>query len=444
MAGPYYVRSGAGGAGTGADWTNAFTTLVAAFAAMVAGDTAYVAHDHAETQASAMTLTSPGTAASPCKVICGSTAGSVPPVSADLATTGTISTTGANALTFGAGYTYYYGLAFSAGSGVVNSGLVISGAGLHYFKSCKTAKLGTNAAVAAITVGAVTPSAYFEVIFDNTTVQFGSTGDRIAVRGKFKWINTPSAIAGATFPAFLFGTSNALATVALIEGVDLSALTSNGLVAVADAGNSFVFKHCKLGSGFVVSGTQTLPGGGNVKIIACDSGDTNYKTEMHASYLGVQTTETTIVHSGGASDATTPVSWKIVTTANPERHMPFECLPIAIWNETTGSAITVTLEGVWDAGAVPNSDDIWINVEYLGTSGFPLGNFASSAPADVLAAGTALASSSVTWTTTGLATPVKFKMSVTITPQEKGPITVRIRAGAASKTFYVDPKITVT
>jgi hypothetical protein len=59
-----YVYSGAAGAGTGADWTNAYTTLTAALAAKAAGDDFWVAHDHAETQASALTLTSPGTPAS--------------------------------------------------------------------------------------------------------------------------------------------------------------------------------------------------------------------------------------------------------------------------------------------------------------------------------------------------------------------------------------------
>src|SRR3990167_972428 len=96
-----YVDSNAVGAGTGADWANSYTTLAAALTAKAAGDNFWVSHDHAETQASAMTLTSPGTAASPCKVMCVDSAGSVPPASADLATTATITTTGANALTFG-------------------------------------------------------------------------------------------------------------------------------------------------------------------------------------------------------------------------------------------------------------------------------------------------------------------------------------------------------
>ena len=48
----YYVWSGAGGSANGSSWANAFTTLTMAFATEVAGDTLYVAHDHAESTAS--------------------------------------------------------------------------------------------------------------------------------------------------------------------------------------------------------------------------------------------------------------------------------------------------------------------------------------------------------------------------------------------------------
>jgi hypothetical protein len=174
-------------------------------------------------------------------------------------------------------------------------------------------------------------------------------------------------------------------------------------------------------------------------LLRCDSGDTNYRHERYR-YAGMQTTETTIVRTGGASDGTTPIAWKIITTANSKRYKPFEALPISIWNETTGSAITLTVQGIWGGGAVPTNADIWMDVEYLGTSGFPLGGFASSGPADQLAAGTNLSAGSGTW---GGST-TKFTLSKQITPQEKGPITVYIKAALASSTFYIDPKITVT
>jgi hypothetical protein len=106
-------------------------------------------------------------------------------------------------------------------------------------------------------------------------------------------------------------------------------------------------------------------------MVNCDSGAVNYRNEVSA-LQGALTTETTIVRTSGQSDGTTAVSRKIVTNTNPAWGMPFEAPPIAIWNETTGSAITVTLYGIWGGGAVPNNDDFWIDVEYLGSSGSPV------------------------------------------------------------------------
>jgi hypothetical protein len=146
------------------------------------------------------------------------------------------------------------------------------------------------------------------------------------------------------------------------------------------------------------------------------------------------------VRTGGATDGTTPIAWKIVTTANSEWEFPFECLPISIWNETVGSAITVTVQGIWGGGAVPLNDEIWIDVEYLGTSGFPLATKATCTKADGLAAGTNLPAGSGTW---GGST-TKFALAATFTPREKGPLTIYVRAAKVSSTFYVDPKPVVT
>ncbi len=66
-----YLRSTDGSdADNGSTWALAKATLAAALTAAGAGGTVYVSQVHAETQAGAMTLTSPGTEASPVRVIC--------------------------------------------------------------------------------------------------------------------------------------------------------------------------------------------------------------------------------------------------------------------------------------------------------------------------------------------------------------------------------------
>jgi hypothetical protein len=427
----YYVDSNAAGAGTGADWANAFTTLDGAFSGKAAGDIFYVAHNHAQTQASAMTLTSPGSAAAPCFVYCANTAGSVPPVSADLRTTSTVTTTGGNGITFGTQVCYFYGVTFSSGSGATSTGLALNGTFL-YFKSCTLSAPGTTASGAKF-------SSQNSVVLDGTVLNFGAAADGFGPGGVVRWLNTSSALTGATLTTGLFSS-----TVAGIycEGVDLSALGASSTIfrAVGSAGRVAVLKDCKFGASVTVAATPTVvatPPHAEISVIRCDSGDTNYRTEKY-TYTGTLTTETTIVRTGGASDGTTPISWKVITTANSERIYPFECLPIFAWNDSTGSALTVTVE--CRGAAIPNIDEVWMDVEYLGTSGFPLGNFATSGHADLLATGTACTSSSETW---GGST-ASFKLTKTITPQGKGPITVYVKIAKVSSTFYIDPKVTLS
>ncbi len=136
---------------------------------------------------------------------------------------------------------------------------------------------------------------------------------------------------------------------------------------------------------------------------------------------------------------TTAASFKVVTTANSIWSLPFEAPPIAIWNETVGSAITITLFGIWGGGAVPNNDDFWIEAEYPGSNLTPIALRASSSKADILASNAALSSDGSTW---GGST-TQFKTNVTITPQQKGYIYVTPKMAKASTTLYYDTKLNV-
>ena len=90
------------------------------------------------------------------------------------------------------------------------------------------------------------------------------------------------------------------------------------------------------------------------------------------------------MRTGGATDGTTPISWKMVTTANSSYSLPFVCPPIAIWNDTTGSARTATIEGIWGGGATPLDSECWVDVEYLGDASSPQGSFVNDCAADLL------------------------------------------------------------
>jgi len=431
----YYVWNGGSGAG-GTTWATAYTTLTLAFASKAAGDVFFVAHDHAESTASAVTLTTPGTAIAPCFVYCVNRAGSVPPVSADLRTTATVSTTLASFIAFGLGVAYYYGIKFLAGSStsLANLTLVSSSNSTNTFQSCAFTCNTTNAS-SRLNFNSSSGGANIKVTCLDCTFSFGAVAQGFATSPSGSIVRViGGSVTGATIPTTLVTSFDTMEMI----GVDLSALGSGKtLVAGAAGGARLLLQDCKLGASVTVAATPSTPQQ-EVHLVRCDSGDTNYRQEKYL-YTGTMTTETTIVRTGGASDGTTPIAWKIVTTANSRWVMPFECPPRAIWNDTTGSR-TVTIYGVWGGGAVPLNDDIWIEVFYLGTSGFPISSVATTTKADNLATGTNTTSDSSTW---GGST-TKFKMSATFTANEKGPIYVTVKAAKVSSTFYVDPEIALT
>jgi hypothetical protein len=412
------------GVGTGCTITLTTTTW-----GLAAGDTIYLGHTHAETQASAMTLAFAGTNASPTNILCtdSSGTGAVPPTT--LTTGASITTTGASAYSH-SGVTYWNGVAINCGTGAVSSGITFAGSTV--FENGALAKLGTTGSASCFFGSA---SALIE--WRNTTFRFGNTSDNFQVSTTFVWRNTASAIhPSGSVPVSLFASSSSRV---LVEGIDLSALGAGTTIFGASSTLlGAILKDCKLGASVTVAATPTGLAAA-IDLVRCDSGDTNYRSERYR-YQGTLTTETTIVRTGGASDGTTPIAWKIVTNANSKRYSPLEAMLISIWNETTGSPITLTVEGIWGGAAVPTNADIWMDVEYLGTSGFPLGLFASSAPTNQLASGTNLSAGSGIW---GGST-TKFKLEKTITPQAKGPITVYLKAALASSTFFIDPKITVS
>jgi hypothetical protein len=189
-------------------------------------------------------------------------------------------------------------------------------------------------------------------------------------------------VLGATIPTTLITAGNT--TTVIVEGVDLSALGSGKtLCTVAASTNEYKqFVNCKLGSSVTVAATPTTRSA-SVDLVSSDSAAAIYRHERYR-FEGTLTPETTIVRTSGATDGITPLAWKVVTTANSTWQFPFESFPISIWNPTTGSSVTLTVYGIWGGGAVPNNDDIWIGIEYLGDSGSPLASLVTSNKANVL------------------------------------------------------------
>lgn len=443
----YYVRSTDGNnADSGATWALAKATVAGALAVAAAGDTIYVSQVHAETQGSAMTWTSAGTAASPINIICAND-GAEPPTA--VATTGTVTTTGAFSITV-AGSLYAYGLTLSAGTGATGSTAFIilsSTAGsFEVWENCNFI-LGTTSTAQRLTATPTGALSTATTCWKDCSVKFTSSGHFIDPgRGRFEWA-VGSLLSGGTSPTVLFSAIDTAGTrTPSIFGLDLvNASSSVNLFGVVSGFDTTVFnwKLPASWSGSLVSGTQTP--GQRYRMHNCDSADTNYRLWEEDVYGSVKS-ETTLVKSSGASDGTTGYSWKLVSSSSatyPCGLLESPSLP-AIWNATTGSSRTVTVDILHDSATNLTDAEIWLEVQYLGTSGFPLSTIVADAKTDVLATAADQTSSSATWTTTGMANPNKQKLAVTFTPQEAGFFQARVMLAKASKTVYVDPVQQVT
>jgi hypothetical protein len=449
-----YTTAGATTVDNGATWTNIgvvgnFTGWQAPHARLAnaftatwgqAGNSFFVASEHAETQATSITLTSPGLVATVCPVEC-VTKTTVPPVAT---TTGaTISTTVVSNITC-SGFAYVDGVAFSGGNGSSASTVTFN----SWIINNSSVTLNSTSVASAIAVSN-TNSAPNGVSWNNVTTKFGATGQNIVCGGSpFYWKNTASAVnAGGSIPTTLFTQVNARAVSVFLQAVDLSALgTGKTIVGTPGVNGGAVqtfLQDCKLGASVTVAATPTTYGQ-NTFVIRSDNSGTNYRHEKYA-YPGTQTVETTITRTGGATDGGQLISWKAVSTANSKWILPFENYPISIWNTSTSAITTLTIYGTTTGGGVPNDDQIWIDVEYLSSGSFPQGSIITTTKASNLAASAAVNNSSdaSTWGGGGAGNGFKI-VCPSFTPGMAGPINITVKVAKATSTYYIDPKPSIS
>jgi len=199
-----------------------------------------------------------------------------------------------------------------------------------------------------------------------------------------------------------------------------------------------LFHRCRLGSGVSVFDSAPTIAGKKATLVECDHG-TNFIRHAHQSFEGVVTEDTVRVRDNSDS----AYSHKLVSSAYTKFYSPLRSFPVARYNATEGSAITVRVEVLTD-GVTLTDGDFWIEVNYLGSASYPLGSIESSAKSNILATAANLSTSSEGWTTTDLSSPVKQYAEVTFTPQESGPIEIVACLAKASTTVYVDPDVEVS
>lgn len=437
--------------GTTASWAFSAIYMDYVALAMAAGDRLYVSNNHAESIAAVSTSGLSGTLPLPSQVVCG-TDTAAPPTA--VATTGTVTTTGANNITVhGSGYVY--GLTFNGGSGAVNASVslnpyVTTANAKQIYKQCSFKVVGTGTGAKIFVNGSAGANNNTNVTeWHNCSVSFASAAHQIKNFGTFVW-DGGSVLAGSTaLTSSIFGGSVGVGRYSgsKISAVDLTEMGAACSLFGAGVGPNYgVIRNCKLPAawtGELTSGTLAV--GERYEMHNCDNADTNYRLWVE-DYYGSIKSETAIVKTSGASDGTTALAWKMTTSANSS--YPSGALASgeihSEWIEAVGAAKTITVEIIHDSLTALNNDEVWLEIMHLGTAGFPLGVHAHNSKADVLAAAAAQPASTVAWTTTGLTNPNKQKLSVTFTPQEKGVVVLVVKLAKASYTVYVDPLATIS
>lgn len=412
---------------------------------MSAGNVCFFSSTHAETNSAATTVNFvSGTNANPTYHLSVDATASATSAGCTLLSGASVSTTGASNLTIGqnsANYTaYMYGFTFNAGSAANSASLTTLNANTStflYYDTC-TLNLANSNAASVITLG-YSAGGYVGASYYNCTFTFGSTSQHIVVQeGEQEIVNGTFANSGSV-PTTLFKNGSGGTNMLLrVRDSDLSAITGT-LLAFASPPPSgrFSIENSKLGAAVTMtSGTLNNQGSYTFKLHNCDSGSKNYRF-YEKNYMATIQQETTTIHTGGATDGTTPISWNIATSANTTFAAPYVSPEIVIWQDTTGSSKTATVE-IAGASTLTNGD-IWMEIEYLGNASFPIASVANNRKSSIVAANSNVTSSGASWGGSPASTQ---KLQITFTPQMKGPIKARIFVAKPSITVYVEPLIT--
>jgi hypothetical protein len=348
----------------------------------------FVGHDHAylsPTGASTYSWQARGTMSAPVDVLCVSTAGSVPPVSADLALTGSegCAPGGNNNMQITGALRVCYGLIFNPDRAIsINANDSTD----KNFESCQFRPGGSGNPMISFKDG----NAEGFTTLLNCKLKFAATSSGISTSGAMEMIGG-SIDTGGSVPASLISNGGSSDTKFTFRGVDLSFLSSSTLYTDGGGGPDHIFQFldCKMPATYTPTTTITSNlsrATCQMYISRCDNSGTNYKF-TYTDPTGRIDADAVVVRTGGALDGAQNFSWKFVTTiyANAGND-PLQTPKIGIWNPTTAANVTVTLRGIVNAAAVPTDHDMWMEVDYHGASGNPQSTHASTRFADYLAA----------------------------------------------------------
>lgn len=439
--GDRYLDSGNGSPSTPFESEATAATTLADIIAdpLLAGEKIFVANDHSENPGGNITYTFPGTFALPNHVISATLSG---PTYTKATAVQVNNITSTHDITLN-GVVNFYGVSLSCGDD-----LIMNGTGdLILFDDCVLELTGTTS---IIDIGSSAGQCI--VNLKNTDVNFsgggGGTGFKPEATSIFDWRGGTLSWTG-TQPTALMNVADRTVFWSF-SGVDLSVITS-ALVDVSDAADLLVeFHHCLLNSGVIMTTGTIASIGTKVLMSGCDdaTGNDLYRLEYVNYYGSVVHDDAIFVTTGGASDGTTPISWKMESNGNAAKFFePLISPPITKRRKVLGSEspteTTLTIKCLTLNGVLPDNDQMWMEVEFLPASQDTQSNISNDGLADPLEAAAPQTLNNVAWD--GSESPSDtFELSVTVPINRIGPFICRVFLAEPNFTAYIDPLVTVT
>lgn len=431
---------------SGGAWNAPHARLTNAIASgwAAAGDAIYVRSDHNESFSGSLTIAFPGTLAAPNICQCVQVNCAIPPGGSD-ATTGA-QITGSVGGSIG-GSVYWSGINVNC-TGTF-TGFGFTGTNQKSAQNINNATFGAPNInfLGSGTVGRMARLRFNNVFFQQNANpnSGGFFGLSNAADTLVEWVGGGFTGTARTSPIFGENSADEGLGAFYLRNIDFSFFGA-GYTFISPAANSsikrFTMEKCKFSTDITLLGSAPTVIGSQYDFLGCDlpAGAGNSLYNARYDYSGTLTTDTTVVEASGASAASTPFSWKIVTNASNSYAFPFETFPMQeFYVGTTGSPISQYFDLMTDNVVLTNKD-AWIELEYYGTSGSTQGSFVSTGVANILTAGTNLTTGSQnTWTTTGITTPKPQQIKATWTPQVVGWYRPVLKIAKASTTIWAAP-----
>jgi len=441
----YGTYTSGGTAHNGKSWGAAYTSVSALddVFSFASGDIVYIGHDHVCQYAHTANRTITGPTLGLPTIFISATTGSSPPAY-QASTTDQIDTSeGAYSLTFDGSFALY-GCSIKSGTG-----FAFSSDGDEVFA---TVDLNLKpSANGSIQIGSIDNS---RCVFRNTNVDLtldGTTARTATVLS----ISTGSLISfnGLTFvnaayrTGVVFGLNTTTNPKLEAIGADFSGFTNATTCEITStASGSMTYRNCKTAATWTPVSSGANASMGSQTFINCGNGDS--PTYLYnKSYLGETLSSTSIYRSSGAQVEGTATSWLITTTSTCSLDAPYYLPDIYGYIGSTGSK-TFSLYITNDTADF-NDNEVWLEIDYLGTSSSGKWSSANDYMADRLATPAAQTDDTTsTWNGSGPSYTYKQKLSVTATVNTVGMFRARVCVGVASITstrkFYIDPLVTVS